>query len=584
MPESARSAARQGGSLTIAWTGLAAWRILAFDFGSGLDFLATWRAWQEDPQRPRLLHYVALTAEPVSAEALVAGSAADPVLLALARQLSTQWHGLKPGFHRLTLEDGQLLLTLCVGETTALLRQQAFVADAVYLGADKSGRAPEQPWDSWRVKALARCCRRGTRLSGPPTGARLRADLMQCGFELQRSANDQPTDALLGVFNPRWELKQTRKPAPASAPVVGNCAVIGAGLAGASVAAALARRGWQVQVLDQGTAPSAGASGLPVGLVVPHVSVDDCTLSRLSRAGVRLMLQQARSLLQPGQDWDESGTLERRLDGDGSLPDLWHARAAWIKPAALVRAWLTQPNIAFHSGSQVASVRRGAAHWELLDAQNQLLCRADRVVFANAMGALPLIEQLHTRSPERCLSIKRLPALQGVHGQLSWGLHPGTPDAGLPQFPVNGAGSVIPKVPTAAGLAWFVGSTYQPERLKTLGVEANHAANLERLLRLLPDAGSTLAPQFASVALQDWSNTRCVSADRLPVVGPLDPSDAPGLWICAAMGSRGLSFSMLCAELLAARWGGEPLPLPSDLARALDARRVAARVDPDLSP
>jgi tRNA 5-methylaminomethyl-2-thiouridine biosynthesis bifunctional protein len=63
-------------------------------------------------------------------------------------------------------------------------------------------------------------------------------------------------------------------------------------------------------------------------------------------------------------------------------------------------------------------------------------------------------------------------------------------------------------------------------------------------------------------------------ADRLPVVGPLDGGNQPGLWICAGMGSRGLSFSVLCAELLAARMGAEPLPLESQLAKALEALRA----------
>ena len=55
--------------------------------------------------------------------------------------------------------------------------------------------------------------------------------------------------------------------------------------------------------------------------------------------------------------------------------------------------------------------------------------------------------------------------------------------------------------------------------------------------------------------------------------GPV-PGAAPGLWVSTAMGSRGLSFAALCAELLAARWHGEPLPVPALLARALDTARV----------
>jgi tRNA 5-methylaminomethyl-2-thiouridine biosynthesis bifunctional protein len=46
-----------------------------------------------------------------------------------------------------------------------------------------------------------------------------------------------------------------------------------------------------------------------------------------------------------------------------------------------------------------------------------------------------------------------------------------------------------------------------------------------------------------------------------------------GLWVNAAMGSRGLTLALLCGELLAARWHGEPLPIEDSLARALDANR-----------
>ena len=87
-----------------------------------------------------------------------------------------------------------------------------------------------------------------------------------------------------------------------------------------------------------------------------------------------------------------------------------------------------------------------------------------------------------------------------------------------------------------------------------------------------------LAPQFAGGLIKAWKGTRCVTADRLPMVGPLYQADNPTLWICAGMGSRGLSFSVLCAELLAARWGAEPLPLDAGLARSLNARRASRRL------
>ena len=43
------------------------------------------------------------------------------------------------------------------------------------------------------------------------------------------------------------------------------------------------------------------------------------------------------------------------------------------------------------------------------------------------------------------------------------------------------------------------------------------------------------------------------------------------------MGSRGLTLSLLCGELLAARLPGEPLPLDAKLAAALDSERLQGR-------
>ena len=48
--------------------------------------------------------------------------------------------------------------------------------------------------------------------------------------------------------------------------------VIGAGLAGAATCAALARRGWRITLTDAASGPAQAASGLPVGMLSPHVT------------------------------------------------------------------------------------------------------------------------------------------------------------------------------------------------------------------------------------------------------------------------------------------------------------------------
>jgi tRNA 5-methylaminomethyl-2-thiouridine biosynthesis bifunctional protein len=118
-------------------------------------------------------------------------------------------------------------------------------------------------------------------------------------------------------------------------------------------------------------------------------------------------------------------------------------------------------------------------------------------------------------------------------------------------------------------VAWLCGASYQRDDTDAAPRSQDHADNLERLRALLPDVASRLAPAFASGDVQAWTGVRCVSADRRPLAGQL----APGLWASTAMGSRGLSFAVLCAELIAARLHAEPLPLGRRMAAALGIER-----------
>lgn len=581
--EQARHVFLRGCGLPAAWAGQRQWRILETGFGLGLNFLAAWRAWKDDPRRPRLLHFVSAEAWPVAAADLLRSAAPYPELAPLAQALTEQWFGLVAGMHRMAFEEGRVLLTLFVGDVKDALRQQPFNADSVFLDGFDRQRNPAM-WELRTLKAVARHCRRGTRVATWTVAGEVRRDLAQCGFTLEKSDGLPPKrHCLTGVFAPAWEPKGQR-PDPKVAP--GRCVVVGSGLAGASVAASLARRGWRVTVLDAADAPAAGASSLPVGLLVPHLSVDDNLLSRLSRSGVRATLQQARALLRHGQDWQDSGVLEHRINGEplrglaSSAPQAardwsreadaqhkacallepdavacWHAQAAWIKPAALVGAWLAQPGVTWQGNSVVRRLDRVDDGWRLMDAAGRELARAVLVIIAAAHASAQLLEG-------------RL-ALQPVRGQVSWGFREG--HLRLPPFPVNGNGHFIPDVPIGGAAAWFCGSTYGRGETDLAPRKSDHQDNLTRMGSLLPAVEQQLVAAFSSRAVKAWTGVRCASTDRRPVLGELEP----GLWVSTAMGSRGMTFAVLCAELLAARLHGEPLPLERRLAAALDTSRRA---------
>lgn len=332
------------------------------------------------------------------------------------------------------------------------------------------------------------------------------------------------------------------------APVI----VIGGGLAGAAAAASLARRGCPVQVLDTAGQPASGASALPAGLLAPHVSRDDNLLSQLSRAGVRITLQQAQALLRSGEDWGRTGVCERRSDGP-----ITHADAGWIKPAALVRAWLAQPGIAWRGNARVARLERAGGGWKALDAQGMELARAPLVVVAAAIGSAALLGNRVALNP--------------VRGQVSWNLRDEA--LALPAQPMNGNGHFLPDIPWNGGRIWLTGSTYDRDDMGLDVRPEDHAANLARLSKLAPEIARQLAPQFDAGVVRAWTGVRCTCTDRRPLVGEIEP----GLWVSTAMGSRGLTFAALCAELLATRLHGEPLPLERKLAAALDVQRKTGR-------
>ena len=552
-------AALHGCGLPQAWAEQPQWRILDSAFGPGEGFLAAWRTWKDDPQRPRLLHYVAIDGQPVPADEVLRASVNDSRIPPLARELAAQWFGLLPGSHRLVFEDGRVMLTLHVNDVREVLKREPFVADSIFLAAARV--------EPNILKSVARHCRRGTRLVARGGDKGLRSNLMPFGFTVGES--EQSTEA---EFAPAWVPK---KPPACVGTSPSRCIVVGSGLAGAAVASSLALRGWQVTVLDRADAPAAGASGLPVGMLAPHFSPDDGLLSRLSRSGVRTTMEQARMLLREGIEWNPSGVLERRHErvDDNAFPvnglawnsratqaqlhaasldganGIWHEQAAWIEPGALVRAWLSQPGIEWRGNTRVSSVDRVGDEWVVRDDGSREVGRASLVVVAAALATSAVASTSAS--------------LQAVRGQVSWG--DADTSHALPAFALNGSGHFIPGVPMGDGLAWFAGSTFDRGDVGLDERTVDHAANLEQLVALSPDVAAKVAPAFADATVRAWTGVRCASSNRRPIVAEVQP----GLWMSTAMGSRGLTFAKLCAELLAARLHAEPLPLQARLAGAL---------------
>ena len=192
-----------------------------------------------------------------------------------------------------------------------------------------------------------------------------------------------------------------------------------------------------------------------------------------------------------------------------------------------------------------------------------MLAEADLVVLAAGFASQTLAVNAGAAQPD----------LQAIRGQVTFGLQEDSDQ--LPPFAVNGRGGLITAITTSDGPMWLMGAGYERDAQVPDLKSQDHADNLMRLQILLPDAAVALAGQFSSQQARGWAGIRCATPNRLPLLGPVATTDSkPGLWMCTGMGSRGLSFAALCAELLAAQLHGEPLPVDNQLAKAMGAKTL----------
>lgn len=388
-----------------------------------------------------------------------------------------------------------------------------------------------------------------------------------------------------------------------------RCIVIGAGIAGAASARALADRGWQVKVLDIAPEPCAAASGVPVGVVSCHASPDDNLLSQLTRAGLQCTLAFARQHLTEGKDWSPSGVLERRLadaehpkkpwqapnpdsvwfshvqlaqpeqlnaaglSSEGSQ-DLWQPNGAWIKPMALVRALLSHDNIHFMGLHEVENMQKSAAtgEWQLRIKHHISIPSMGSSHTYTSESAPQIVLATGAHTPDFLNQVLYEPdmGLHPISGQVSWGLQPAALDTVLPPFAVNGNGSFVAHVPTAEGMTWYSGATFDRHQASTAISHEAHRHNHQRLTQLLPQVAQALESQWHNDSeLHAWVGVRCASVNRLPKVGALNMQRWPGVHMLSALGSRGLTTALLCAQHLADGIEGLETDLPDALVKAM---------------
>jgi tRNA 5-methylaminomethyl-2-thiouridine biosynthesis bifunctional protein len=174
-----------GNELPDRWRDRDSFVILETGFGLGLNFLATWLAWRDDPRRCRTLRFVSFEKHPFAAEDLAIAHAAWPEFTELSALLRARWPAPVAGQHRIELDDGKLVLQLILGDALEALPRLDDAIDVFYLDGFSPARNPDL-WSPLVCRNLARLAKPGATLATWSVAGRVRRALSEAGFAVEK--------------------------------------------------------------------------------------------------------------------------------------------------------------------------------------------------------------------------------------------------------------------------------------------------------------------------------------------------------------------------------------------------------------
>ncbi len=464
-------------------------------------------------------------------------------------------------------EDG-ISLTLHVDEISRALPDASFTADAWFLDGFSPSRN-EDMWDAGLYPEIAARSVPGAVAASFTVARAVRDGLEAAGFSVSKQPGfGRKRDRLEAVYRggpvPRPDLFGLRSPEGPP----GRVAILGAGIAGACVASALARRGADVTLFDP-NGPASGASGNPLGLVMPRLDAGDTVTARLlvdAYLSARIAYNglegaEETAVRQPPRDAAERERFAKVL-ADPPLPledlealadgGLLHKRALIVRPARLIAGLI----------GDVEVQKRVPEPSELVAYDTRIL--ADGIAMRESLIWLHLVGKL---------------------GQVEH-------VTGLPEAPNSALASGHYALCSGTDRLW--GATFEncegaPEVSE--GARAKNAAALEAL-------SPWWQAQIRGRTIQSRAGIRATTPDRLPLAGAVPDApaflqafqslrtgqetlmDAPvhtGLYALGGLGSRGFTFAPWLAEILAAQICGEPRPATLAAMEAVSPARFLRR-------
>lgn len=565
-----------GNRLVDRWCGAGAsdadvpsiFRIGETGFGTGLNFLVAWQAFDQHAPADRHLSFVSVEAFPLSRGAMARAVRAWPELSPYAQRLAEIYPTCLEGWHRLAVSP-RVTLTLGFGPAEAVLADAIGEIDAWFLDGFAPGTNPDM-WSPAVFAQIARLSRPGTTLATFTAAGFVRRGLEAVGFAMDKRPGYGRKREMLagafGVFGGHGDVRAPdatpwfNVPPPCLSPDQ-NAIVIGGGVAGVSAGAALRRRGWQVTVLEAGPEVARGTSGNPAPLIKPKLMqrgtpeadfYRQCYLYAMQllrgpdaarvwrqaeRAGaVQLALREdaaqreaaiIASGVLPDNDarWLTAAELSTLLGGDVVHPGTYFPRGGALDGPAVCR--FLAEGLAVRCDAAVSLLDWQDGAWIVRDAAGAVLGRAAHVVLAAGHSVSGLRLQIAGQdvsvSPFADIfqwsvgDLFRMPAAVRVTPvPVSFGKHvvPCADGAVI-------AGATFRRVSAADGPA--------PVNAPVNAVAPSDAARemgVRDLVRQLSAVFGVASAGGTAALYPLWSGIRTSTPDRLPVVGPVPDAAA----------------------------------------------------------
>ena len=540
--------------ITIAETG----------FGTGLNLLAAQQ--MRDKVNPDCqIDFISFEICPLTADIIKFAhqpfAEIHPYSTELISQLPPRW----PGYHKVILQAGKTHLHLHYGDAYQMMAATDFTADIWFLDGFTPAKN-ESLWHEDLFQEIARHSAEGAKCATFTVASRVKNGLTKAGFTIAKKPG----------FGRKREMLIAEKPGQMPRKTI-NCqpAIIGGGIAGASLAASFAARGIKSVLIDKADGLAQGASGNQVAMQSARLRLHHDAPSRMSLSCLSFASQLARhhdAVLHQGSlflDYPEKEAVRNqklaalgwpedlvtRLDKDEvasltSLPAAFGAleqkASSIISPVRLVKGLAQSASCL--TNEAISSVKQGEEGL-IIQLESGKVIEASHLILACGAGMPQILSQLQLPEFATQISAGQISYL-GHHSSLSsvtTGLHYG--------------GYLTPVIDGEQ----YLGASFDKTGQREVS-EKGHQHNQSLIAHLWPEAAATLSPHNGRLS---W---RLSSKDRQPLIGQI----APHISIMTALGARGMTNAPLLAEMLVAQMLGLPEGLDNAVRDSLSPRRQQA--------